>query len=181
LYEGRTTTYPSRQASEGEDRPAFGSIMVAAWPRLYAYVWLLGGHHQDAEDVASETYERAYRAWIAGNGPQGDVMPWLLLIARRLLIDKRRRARLLTWLPLASISEPGREDPMLVELEASEWFSQLRHALPKRQHEALLLRYQFDLTDDAIGQLMGLSGAGVRTLVSRAIGSLRRHPEVLGL
>jgi len=42
-----------------------------------------------------------------------------------------------------------------------------------------VLRYHFDLPDDDIGRLMGLSPAGVRTLASRALAALRRQPEVM--
>jgi DNA-directed RNA polymerase specialized sigma24 family protein len=51
--------------------------------------------------------------------------------------------------------------------------------LPARQREAVILRYQFDLPDDEIARVMGLSAAGVRTLVSRAMSLLRTHPEVV--
>lgn len=63
--------------------------------------------------------------------------------------------------------------------EASIWFDQLRALLTPRGHEALLLRYLFDLSDDQVASVMGISAPGVRTNVSRAIAALRTHPEVI--
>jgi DNA-directed RNA polymerase specialized sigma24 family protein len=44
-----------------------------------------------------------------------------------------------------------------------------------------VLRFLFDLDDDQIGRVMGLSPAGVRTNVSRGVAALRKRPEVLDL
>jgi DNA-directed RNA polymerase specialized sigma24 family protein len=50
--------------------------------------------------------------------------------------------------------------------------------LSRRQHEAIVLRFLFDFDDVAIGRIMGLSPAGVRTNVSRGVAALRKRPEV---
>jgi RNA polymerase sigma factor (sigma-70 family) len=59
------------------------------------------------------------------------------------------------------------------------WFDAIASVLTDRQREALLLRYQRDLTDADIGSIMGISESGVRSLVSRALDVLRSHPELL--
>ena len=41
----------------------------------------------------------------------------------------------------------------------------------------VFLRYQRDLSDEEIGEILGLSASGVRTLVSRALAALRQHPD----
>jgi RNA polymerase sigma-70 factor (ECF subfamily) len=158
----------------------FAAIFVALWPRVYAYVWLMLRQREDAEDLASETFERAYEAWAGGHPPRGEALPWLLLIARRLVIDRSRRRRILAWIPLFSIREPAVVDQAFERSESWVWFEHLRGTVAPRQFEALVLRYQFDLGNSEIGRLMGLSEAGVRTLISRAIAVLRRNPEVLG-
>jgi RNA polymerase sigma factor (sigma-70 family) len=54
----------------------------------------------------------------------------------------------------------------------------LSQALSTQQRDVILLRYQQDMTDDDIGEVLGLSASGVRTLVSRALARLRQHPEL---
>jgi RNA polymerase sigma factor (sigma-70 family) len=167
--------------SVGLVRDRMASLYRETWPSVYRYAVVLLQHREDAEDVASEAFTRAYAAWSKGHGPRGDALPWLLLIARRIITDRRRRRRLIAWLPLSG-DRAATDQAAASALETVEvwlWFERFSQALPERQREALILRYQFDLPDEAIGEVMGLSQAGVRTLVSRALASLRRQPEVL--
>jgi RNA polymerase sigma factor (sigma-70 family) len=175
---------------------AFEDMYLATWPRLCRYAWVLVHHHEDAEDVAAEAVRRAYAAWQAGRAPSGDPVPWLFLIARRIVIDRNKR-RMPHWLSLSGSDDPrsgegrgearghpvGGRDPLAADslgpVEAAMWFDQLRDCMSSRQHEAIVLRFLFDLADDQIGRIMGLSPAGVRTNVSRGVAALRRRPEVL--
>jgi len=59
------------------------------------------------------------------------------------------------------------------------WFDQLCRALPEAQREALILRYQFDLSDAEAASVMGISVGSVRTRVSRGLATLRQKPEVM--
>jgi RNA polymerase sigma factor (sigma-70 family) len=59
------------------------------------------------------------------------------------------------------------------------WFDALAAILTERQREALVLRYQDDLTDAEIGSIMGISESGVRSLVARALTAMRSHPEIV--
>jgi RNA polymerase sigma factor (sigma-70 family) len=144
----------------------------------YALMMLRGG--EDAEDVTGEAFHRAYSAWQSGHGPTGPALPWLLLITRRLVIDKMRRRRLISWLPLGGLS-PIREPSDQADTARTEfwlWFDRFARELPERQREVLVLRYQRDLDDEAIGEVLGLSVSGVRSLVARACATLRRNPEI---
>jgi RNA polymerase sigma factor (sigma-70 family) len=170
-----------RETSEGGGAAAreFSGLIEAASPRLSGYVRVFERNPADAEDIVSDAIERGYRAWVQGRGPEGDPTAWLFVIARRLIIDRARRRRLLAFLPLSRDREPRGDDSSLAASEVRAWFETLRAALSPRQYEALLLRYQFDLSDLQIGRILGLSSPGVRTLLSRGVETLRHHPEVL--
>jgi RNA polymerase sigma factor (sigma-70 family) len=84
------------------------------------------------------------------------------------------------WIPLAALNpahEPhdgdgtGRTDFWL-------WFDRFARELPDRQREVLILRYQRDLDDESIGEILGVSTSGVRSLVARACAGLRSNPEI---
>jgi RNA polymerase sigma factor (sigma-70 family) len=170
----------SEPVSALDSRMAFEKMYLSAWPRLYRYAWLLVRHHEDAEDVASETVRRAFGAWQENRGPRGDPIPWLFLIARRVVIDRNRR-QILRWLPLSSAEDPPASSDSVRQVEAAMWFDQLRNHLTPRQHEAIVLRFLFDFGDEEIGRIMGLSAGGVRTHVSRGLAILRKRPEVLDI
>jgi RNA polymerase sigma-70 factor (ECF subfamily) len=155
----------------------FEALFVAGWEPVFRYCLSLTRQTDEAEETTAETFRRAYASWVEGRGPGGQPLAWLFLIARRIVIDRRRRHRLIGWLPLGS-RDPAAEDPFR-RSELWLWFEQLCRALPERQREVLVLRYHFDLPDEEIGRLMRLSPAGVRTLASRALAALRRQPEVM--
>src|SRR5664280_848583 len=95
-------------------------------------------HREDAEDVAAEAFRRALESWDSGRGPQGDALPWLFLIARRIVIDRYRRGRLIGWLPLERAPEAadGAEEAAFRRSEVWIWFDQLCRVLPEQQREA---------------------------------------------
>jgi RNA polymerase sigma-70 factor, ECF subfamily len=159
----------------------FERLYRATWPAVFRYAWLLLRQRQDAEDVSAEAYRRALEAWTDGRGPRTDALPWLFLIVRRIAIDRRRRHRLIGWLPLGSAPEPA--DPAIEEAfrrsEVWLWFDQLCRVLPEQQREALLLRFHFDLSDAAAAKVTGTSAANIRARVSRGLATLRQRPEVI--
>jgi RNA polymerase sigma factor (sigma-70 family) len=159
---------------------AFEALYRQRYRDIYRYVLLMLRSADDAEDVAGETFQRAYAAWAAGHGPAGAPLPWLLLIARRLVLDRARRRRLISWLPLGLL-KPADEPAAGAETGRAEfwlWFDRFARELPTRQREVLILRYQRDLDDESIGEILGLSASGVRSLSARACEALRRNPEI---
>jgi RNA polymerase sigma factor (sigma-70 family) len=143
------------------------------------YLTLLLGRPEEAEDVAADTFGRAFEAWRDGRGPAGRPLPWLMTIARRLAMNRWRRRRLIQWLPLPIGRHDPRPEASAADREFWLWLDALARALPERQREVLVLRYRRDLDDAEIGEVMGLSTSGVRSLRARAIQSLRDHPELL--
>ena len=142
---------------------------------VYRYVLALTYSASDADEVTAEVFERALRSWQAE--PER-VLPWLLLTARRIAMDRRRRAtRLVRILP--RLRGGGHTDAGEARAEFWSWFDAVSRVLTDRQREALVLRYQRDLTDGDIAAVLGISESGVRSLVSRALEALRAHPDLL--
>lgn len=163
-----------------EVEQAFATLYRQRYRDVYRYALLMLRQAEDAEDVAGEAFQRAYAAWLSGRGPEGQALPWLLLITRRLVIDRARRRKLLAWLPLGSL-HPAQEPSDESDAGRSEfwlWFERFARELPERQREVLILRYQRDLDDGQIGEILGISSSAVRSLVARACAALRRHPEI---
>ena len=158
--------------------PAFERLYVDAWATVFSYALVLLRNYAEAEDATSETFIRAYSAWLDGHGPRTDATAWLMIITRHLVIDRARRRRLIGWIPLVNAHDLASKDGRLDESETIMWFRQLAAALPARQHEALLLRYEFDYSDDQIAKTMGISAGAARTHISRALAVLRARPEV---
>lgn len=163
------------QEATAAGAPAFERIYALHYRDVYRYMLGLTRSSDDAEEITSETFERALRAW---EGAPESPLPWLLLTARRVATDRWRRARRLAQIALG-IRNDRPADAGERQTEFWLWFDALAHVLTDRQREALVLRYQRDLTDADIGSILGISESGVRSLVARALDVLRSHPELL--
>ena len=172
---------------------SFEAVYNAHYRDVYRHVIFATRGRDDVEEIVAETFARAFAAWRNGQGPAGRPLPWLLVIARRIVTDRWRRGRLIGWLPLpdgmrsgpgdwdgrrATSPEPRSADDAAGVAEFWLWLDALSRALPARQRDVIFLRYQHDLSDEDIGEVLGLSPSGVRTLVSRALNGLRAHPEL---
>jgi RNA polymerase sigma-70 factor (ECF subfamily) len=177
----------------GARASSFEGVYNAHHRDVARHVILTTRGRDDVEEIVAETFARAFAAWRSGHGPAGRPLPWLLVIARRIATDRWRRRRLIAWLPLpdsrrshpgdwegrhTAEAEPGGADRDAGAAEFWLWLDALSQALPSRQRDVILLRYQRDLSDEDIGEVLGLSASGVRTLASRALNGLRSHPEL---
>jgi RNA polymerase sigma-70 factor (ECF subfamily) len=143
---------------------------------VFAYVLVRTRHREDAEDITNETFARAFLAWDSLRS-YDSALPWLLLTARRLTTDRWRRARRYV-LERLNPTSTGPVDPATLEGSVMGWLDSVDEVLSRRQLEAIALRYQRDLTDNDIAEVMGLTPSGVRSLIARGIAKLREHPEV---
>jgi RNA polymerase sigma-70 factor, ECF subfamily len=131
--------------------------------RVYAYVAYRIGDGPDAEDITSETFERALRYKGSYDRSKGEPAAWLIGIARRCLADAA---------PPQSAPEPVDESaaPDNVEEESVRRID-LRAALAKlsqRDRELLALHYGADLTAGQIGELLELTTNAVEVALHRA-------------
>jgi len=165
-----------------ESADSFEAVYRDHYRDVYRYVLLSLRRRDDADDVVADTFDRAFAAWRSGHGPAARALPWLLVIARRIVVDRWRRERLIRWLPFTTgrgSNEPVDASEVGGRAEFWLWLDELARALPERQREVVFLRYQRDLSDEEIGEILGLSASGVRSLVARALAALRAHPELL--
>jgi RNA polymerase sigma-70 factor (ECF subfamily) len=151
-------------------------VVEAAYRRhyrdVYRYAITLTRSSDEAEEIVSEAFERALQHWRSA--PPAP-LAWLLLTARRIATDRWRRARRLAR---ALRSTTGGETSASVS-DFWIWFDAVGRILTEGQREVLTLRYQRDLTDADIAEIMGLTESGVRSLIARALQAIRTHEELL--
>jgi RNA polymerase sigma-70 factor (ECF subfamily) len=146
---------------------------AAHYTAVFRYALALTRSIPDAEDITAEVFARALDSWrVVPPRP----LPWLLLVARRIATDRVRRARRFIA-ALGGMRPAQAPDAGEARTEFWDWFEAVGAILTERQREALVLRYERDLTDTEIGEIMGLSESGVRSLVARALAGLREHPR----
>jgi RNA polymerase sigma-70 factor (ECF subfamily) len=138
--------------------------------RVYAFVAYRLGDGPDAEDVTSETFERALRYRESYDRRKGEPLTWLIGIARRCIDDTLAKR-----IPLADapdIEAPGDlAGDALRRLELAEALS----ALSEHDRELLALRYGADLSAREIAELLEQKTNAVEVALHRALERLRRQ------
>jgi RNA polymerase sigma-70 factor (ECF subfamily) len=137
--------------------------------RVYAYVAYRIGDGPDAQDVASETFERAWRYRESYNRGKGEPIAWLLGIARR-CIDDALTARTTHGELSEETAAPGDlEAETLSRLD----LHQALLLLEPHDRELIALRYGADLKAKQIAALFGERTNTVEVAIHRALGRLR--------
>jgi RNA polymerase sigma-70 factor (ECF subfamily) len=154
------------------------SLYAEQLPRIYNFFRYRVGA-DDAEDLTSETFEKAWRARHTYRRDLGAFTTWLYAIARNVAVDHFRRR--VAHEPLDSAAHVAAGDsPELdaIRTDAKERLTALLGGLDPRAREIVALRYGSGLTNRAIAKLLGLSETNVGTILHRAIAELRaRWPE----
>jgi RNA polymerase sigma factor (sigma-70 family) len=143
--------------------------------RVYAYVAYRIGAGPDAEDLTSETFERALRYRKSYDPGKGDPLPWLIGIARRLIEGRPPMLELAAELPDRP-AEGDLADSAVRRLVLSSAVSQL----DQRDRELIALRYGADLTARQIAETLDVRTNAVEVALHRALGRLRATLEERG-
>ncbi|RLL70329.1 sigma-70 family RNA polymerase sigma factor [Streptomyces sp. Z26] len=149
---------------------------------LYAFVLrLVAGDRHRAEDVVQETLLRAWRNAEQLGRATGSVRPWLVTVARRIVIDghRSREARPKEVDPgrLESVPAVDEIDRALREMLLSEALGDLTRA----HREALVETYFKGRTVNEAAEVLRVPPGTVRSRVFYALRSLRLALEERGV
>ncbi|HEX8373066.1 MAG TPA: sigma-70 family RNA polymerase sigma factor [Chthoniobacterales bacterium] len=158
------------------DRSAFEELIRANAMRVYAVAFAVLQEREEAEDVAQETFLRAFRDRRQLREPERFVA-WLSTIARNLSRDRLRKKRHAT-LPEENFPEARDEsiptpDGALAAAEQSREMHAALATLPERHRTALTLRYLEGLDYRAIAEAMDLTDGALRGVLGRALATMR--------
>jgi RNA polymerase sigma-70 factor (ECF subfamily) len=154
---------------------------------VFRYVLHRVPRQEDAEDITAEVFAAAFTGLSRFRG-QCPPYLWLLSIARRKIIDARRRAAHRAtlaselvddgpaagalWEALAVDDGP---EAALMRAEARRVLGALVAQLNPDQREALMLQYVEQLSVAEIARVMGRSPGSVKGLLERAKATLHRR------
>ena len=140
---------------------------------------ILGDRHA-AEDVAQETFLRAWRHAATYDARRGRVSTWLLTIARNLALDRLRLTRVQPVDPgSVALQLQHSEPPDDATAHAErDHLRALLAELPAEQRRALVLASYFGWTAKEISELDGVPLGTVKTRIRTAMTRLRSAFEV---
>ena len=133
---------------------------------VYRFAHWLTGNPDDARDITSETF---VRAWTAPEEPRMEtVKAYLLTIARNLHRKQWRRQSRLEALDETMPDGAAQPDEAAAGQDDFRRTLAAVHALPETERTVLLLRAEQELSYKDIAAATGLSAAAVRVKVFRA-------------
>ena len=161
---------------EGTDR-VFERLVLDHQDRIYALGLALTGNRHDAEEVAQDTFLRAYRALVTYPPERVRELKqkaWLHRIAVNVVRNRVRGVR--PQLVELNGSEPsaasGPEEDALRQAEIDELAARVA-CLPQRYREAVVLRHVQDLSYAEVAEALGQPIGTVKANVHRGIKLLR--------
>ena len=161
------------------DSVRFDALVGTHHPEIYRYLLRTTFRASEAEDLAQETFLRAYRAHRT-LAPDANARAWLFAIATNVAKNhfraesRRRRAHAAVRETRSSgIDGAGPEGEMLFN-EARAVLDKVVARLPLKQRLAFTLRKVHDLDYDAIGRSLECSQDSARAHVFQALRKIRR-------
>ena len=164
-----------------KDMELLADLVERCHHRLVRYLLYLLGRRDSAEDLAQETWIRVLQRGSQYNGRQR-FDPWLFAIARNLAMDHLRKKQ------KAIQTDALPDDCDAVLLFSSSGFSPFEAAarsedamrlagrlqiIPPMYREALLLRFQEDLSLAEMAQVLGAPVTTVTSRIYRGLAALR--------
>jgi RNA polymerase sigma-70 factor, ECF subfamily len=164
-----------RQA-RGGDAAAWESLIVTHQEAVFRLAYLILGHAGDAEDVAQDTFIRAYR-YLETFDDSRALRPWLLSISANLARNRRRslgryihqlgRLARLNPEPISDVEQDAaRRD------EAQALWRAVGRLDPVDQ-QIIYLRFFLELSVEETAESLNIAAGTVKSRLHRALGRLR--------
>lgn len=158
------------------NRQAFRLVVVRYQRPLFRFLGLLGFRGARAEDVAQETFLRAFKALGSFDPARAAFSTWLFTIARRLAIGEWQRARKEEQAPAAfeealSLAPDPAQSALLAE--RARRVENALQALPAPLRSTFFFSQIKELTLEEVAELEGCAVGTVKSRIFRAREQLR--------
>jgi len=164
------------------DRAAFADLVERYWQRLFRWLFHLTRDRHAAEDLAQETFLRAF-AHLNRFQPGTNFAAWIFRIAHNAFANQCRAARKREPLPEELYDRGPGPVEEAVSREGVEDVARAVQQLPTDYRAALLLRVEEELSFRQIADVLGLTEETARWRVFKArqklVGLLAPDPEAV--
>jgi len=164
------------------DRTAFAGIIRHYQAPLFGFLGRMGLTQAHAEDLAQETFLRAWRQIDRFDPRRAEFSTWLFTLARNLTLNElsraanRREVTMGDELPEVADPQPQPLEAVLAE-ERKRHLRAALQQLPLADRSVLALAYVEALDMAAIARIEGCAVGAIKTRLHRARQRLRKHLE----
>ena len=151
----------------------FAALCEGCLDDVFAYLLYLTGNRTAAEDLAADTFERAFRRLGRYDPRRGTPKTWLLTLARSTALDhfraeERRRRREGTY----ALRELDVDEGDFSGHGFSPALEAALESLSAGEREVVALRVLLDLDGETAARLLGISPTACSTRLHRALQKL---------
>jgi RNA polymerase sigma-70 factor (ECF subfamily) len=153
--------------------PTFASVAEAHLDDVYRYLLYMTANPSVAEDLTSETFERALNRWSRFDPRRGTAQTWLCQLARSAALDyfraeERRRRR------EERVAEPDRGTELELPEEYGPVLRQALRTLSAADREVIALRIVLEQDAQTAARVLGISPSACTTRLNRALERLEQ-------
>ena len=173
---------PASLSSTGLQLSEFAELYDQYFPKVFAYVYGRVQHKEASLDIVSDVFEKAYVKKQSLRSPEA-FGSWLFTIARNEVASHWRKEKPAAkamqeaaWNNELNHQPPSPEDTLLHH-ERLHHLSSLLRELPPREQEIISLKFDAELTNREISDILHTSEVNVRVTIFRALRKLRARME----
>ncbi len=165
--------------AQGGEEAAFAKLFDLYHAPITGYLYRLVGDREVANDLAQDTFLKAYRA-LERTGPELNFRAWLYRIATNTALSYHRRRRLVRWLPFgAAMPEPGGDMQLAETVGERELIDAALRRITPSQASLLLLRHQQGLSLEELAAALGVAPNAAKARLFRARAAFVQAYEAL--
>lgn len=163
-----------RKASQGDEK-AFSELYELYFEKIYRFVYFRVSHREVAEDLAAETFIKAWRR-LAEIEATSAFNAWLYQIARNLVVDYYRTRK--HDIDLSSLENVLEYEDNIVDrtdliFKQKDFLLALKK-LTTDQQLVIKLKFLDELDNQEIARLLDKSEGAIRVIQHRAVNDLKR-------
>ncbi len=163
------------------EKRSFEEVYRDHFKPVYNYIYMQLLDRETAEDIVSDAFMKAFRAYDTFSPSVSSEKTWLFRIARNLLIDFYRRAgRSKEFNPGDEVLEAASyndKELAAIEDDTNRVVYQVLSYLREEEREILLMRYIREMSNPEIAQETGLSPKSVSERIRRILAKCRKIME----
>lgn len=162
------------QKAQKGNRDAFGRIYEIYYKKIYRYCRINLRDEAVAEDLAQETFYKAWRSLPTFSlGPGSSIQAFLFRIARNSIIDLSRKKK---ELPLDDALETPASEDIESEFDRKNEIEKVQQALAKLNEEdrhMVILRFFEEMSNSEIAKIVDSNEGAVRVRLHRILKKLK--------
>ena len=167
---------------DGEKRISFTMIVERYQKRIYYSARkLVNGDHDEADEIAQETFVKVYEALDTFRG-DAKLYTWIYRIMMNAVIYKSRRKKVRKHVGLEEVEqtlETGDHSPH-ERMERREMTALIEEAIatvPPKQREVFLLRFYDEMPYEEMSQILGTSVGGLKANYFHALKKIGEYVQ----